>query len=470
MRHGSNLRRPLVHEGRCPAAREAAPVREHRWPGGQRQVAWLAECGGCRRAAHSCGSASVSHRLPPSPGRGPGTARNIRVARNRCREGTLVRRDDHHAISCADRRPSAAVARRDRRAADLARGRLAGVGARRGGVHRARAEPRVRRARDRDRVALAVSIHARPGPYARAFPLLVGSRRAASRSCACCSRSRTTHGVGDVLFTTPHFGLPQLLGGFTVGGTVELPVMLQSLAEGFAIVGVMARVRRVQLAWSRTPSWCSRRRVRSTRSGWSWWSGWRSCRRRSPRSPTCATPTAPAPAAGSCGADGCCARSCRCSSWAWSARSRSRSRWTRAGSPAAVPGPRDRIAGWCGVGVAARARRRVRRAGRRAPTPWPRSSASPARSGSAVAVLLASSGTQRARYRPRRMTRADWLVGAARCCWRRSRWRSCSIAGDSSLFWYASPLRWPTLARRCPRSRCSRCSCPVIAAAPRRPA
>ena len=49
----------------------------------------------------------------------------------------------------------------------------------------------------------------------------------------------TTHGVGDILFTTPHFGLPQLLGGFTVGGTVELPIMLQSLAEGFAIVGVM---------------------------------------------------------------------------------------------------------------------------------------------------------------------------------------------------------------------------------------
>ena len=77
-------------------------VWEHRWPGGQRQVAWLAECGGCRRAAHSCGSASVSHRLPPSPDRGPGTARNIRVARNRCREGTLVRRDDHHA---SPRRP-----------------------------------------------------------------------------------------------------------------------------------------------------------------------------------------------------------------------------------------------------------------------------------------------------------------------------------------------------------------------------
>ena len=43
-----------------------------------------------------------------------------------------------------------------------------------------------------------------------------------------------------MLFTTPHFGLPRLLGGFTVGGPVALPIVLHSLAEGFAIVGVMA--------------------------------------------------------------------------------------------------------------------------------------------------------------------------------------------------------------------------------------
>ena len=86
--------------------------------------------------------------------------------------------------------------------------------------------------------SVAVSIHARPGPYARAFPLLlaVGAFFAVVRMLLTVA---TTHGVGDVLFTTPHFGLPQLLGGFTVGGTVELQVMLQSLAEGFAIVGVM---------------------------------------------------------------------------------------------------------------------------------------------------------------------------------------------------------------------------------------
>ena len=87
--------------------------------------------------------------------------------------------------------------------------------------------------------ALAVAAHARPGPYARAFPLLVGVGVffAVVRTLL---TAVTTHGVGDVLFTTPQFTLPQLLGGFTVGGPIELPVVLQSLAEGFAIVGVMA--------------------------------------------------------------------------------------------------------------------------------------------------------------------------------------------------------------------------------------
>ena len=50
----------------------------------------------------------------------------------------------------------------------------------------------------------------------------------------------TTHGVGEVLFTLPEATLPRLLGGFTVGGTVELPVVLQAAAEGFAVVGVLA--------------------------------------------------------------------------------------------------------------------------------------------------------------------------------------------------------------------------------------
>ena len=49
----------------------------------------------------------------------------------------------------------------------------------------------------------------------------------------------TTHGVGTVLFTLPEVTLPRILGGFTVGGTIEAEVVLQSLAEGYAIVALL---------------------------------------------------------------------------------------------------------------------------------------------------------------------------------------------------------------------------------------
>ena len=51
----------------------------------------------------------------------------------------------------------------------------------------------------------------------------------------------TTHGSGGaVLFTLPDATLPRLFGGFTVGGTVELPVLARAAAEGWVIVGVIA--------------------------------------------------------------------------------------------------------------------------------------------------------------------------------------------------------------------------------------
>ncbi len=64
--------------------------------------------------------------------------------------------------------------------------------------------------------------------------------------------------------------------------------------------------------------------------------------------------------------------------------------------------------------------------------------------GLAAAVVLASSGEQRARYRPRRMSLADWIVAGAVLV-APAGLALCSIVGDGSLFWYASPLRWPTL-------------------------
>lgn len=49
----------------------------------------------------------------------------------------------------------------------------------------------------------------------------------------------TTHAVGHALVTLPEATLPRLLGGFTVGGSVEGAVVLQSLAEGYAIVALL---------------------------------------------------------------------------------------------------------------------------------------------------------------------------------------------------------------------------------------
>jgi energy-coupling factor transport system permease protein len=87
--------------------------------------------------------------------------------------------------------------------------------------------------------ALVVETHALNTPFARAFPLLLtlGLVFAVVRIVIAVT---TAHGLGDVLFTTPHFTLPTMLGGFTVGGTVELPVLLQAATEGFAVVGVIA--------------------------------------------------------------------------------------------------------------------------------------------------------------------------------------------------------------------------------------
>jgi energy-coupling factor transport system permease protein len=88
--------------------------------------------------------------------------------------------------------------------------------------------------------ALVVQVHGAGGPFARAFPVLVtlGVVFAVVRVVL---TAVTTHGgLGPVLFTTPSFTLPRLLGGFTVGGPIELEIVLQAAAEGFVVVGIMA--------------------------------------------------------------------------------------------------------------------------------------------------------------------------------------------------------------------------------------
>ncbi len=86
---------------------------------------------------------------------------------------------------------------------------------------------------------LVVAEHGLDGPYARAFPILVGVAVffAVFRVVLI---ALTTHGNTDVLFTTPSFTLPDLLGGFTIGGSTTAPVVLQAGAEGLVVVGIIA--------------------------------------------------------------------------------------------------------------------------------------------------------------------------------------------------------------------------------------
>ncbi|MEZ5170788.1 MAG: hypothetical protein R3A49_08605 [Acidimicrobiia bacterium] len=87
--------------------------------------------------------------------------------------------------------------------------------------------------------ALVVEVHGRDTALARAFPafLLLGASFAVIRIVL---TALTAHGAGRTLFTLPDATLPRMLGGFTVGGSVELEVVLQSAAEGLAIVGLVA--------------------------------------------------------------------------------------------------------------------------------------------------------------------------------------------------------------------------------------
>jgi energy-coupling factor transport system permease protein len=289
--------------------------------------------------------------------------------------------------------------------------------------------------------ALAVTAHARPGPYAKAFPLLVGVGVffAVVRTLL---TAVTTHGVGDVLFTTPQFTLPQLLGGFTVGGPIELPVVLQSLAEGFAIVGVMAVFGAFNAVVSHSEL------VQST-----------------PRAfyevglvvvvalafvPSTLSAIADVREADRARTGGRVVRRGRLlrqlvpvlelgmERAVTLAESMDARGFARAGA-----GPRDHIAGWLGVGsLLSLGGAFVALVGESRTVAAILGLAGVI--GLAAAVLLASSGTQRARYRPRRMTAVDWLAALATLA-APVAMAVCSIAGDNSLFWFTSPLRWPTL-------------------------
>lgn len=96
---------------------------------------------------------------------------------------------------------------------------------------------------------LVVEAHAPDGPYRKAFPalIMVGLVFGLIRVVIA---ALTTHNGIDVLFTMPTATMPDILGGFTVGGTIESSVILQSLASSFTVVGVMAVFGAVNAIWS----------------------------------------------------------------------------------------------------------------------------------------------------------------------------------------------------------------------------
>lgn len=85
----------------------------------------------------------------------------------------------------------------------------------------------------------AVQTASRRGPLRGAFPLVIGAG-VVFAAVRLVLNALTTHGVGDVLFAIPDATLPAVFGGFTVGGTVETPVLVQVAVEGLAIVGILA--------------------------------------------------------------------------------------------------------------------------------------------------------------------------------------------------------------------------------------
>jgi energy-coupling factor transport system permease protein len=91
---------------------------------------------------------------------------------------------------------------------------------------------------------LVVSAHRLDTTLARAFPILIGLGVAFALIrvvlTALTTHSPTIDGPPEHLwFTLPSVTLPRLLGGFTVGGTIEGDIVLFAAAQAFVVVGIL---------------------------------------------------------------------------------------------------------------------------------------------------------------------------------------------------------------------------------------
>jgi energy-coupling factor transport system permease protein len=308
--------------------------------------------------------------------------------------------------------------------------------------------------------ALVVSAYGLDTPFSRAFPTLLGVGIAFALLRTVLTVATTHGGAGPTIVTTPQFALPDALGGFAVGGSIELPILLHSAVEGFVIVGMMAvfgafnavvsHYELVQsaprafyelglviiVALAFVPSTIGA--IHSVREADRARTGGRVVRRGR-------LETGMERAVGL--------------AESMDSRGFGRGRASR----------REELSGWCGFGsLLALGGAFVALVGRaqRAAVALGLAGAI----GLAVAVLAASSQTRRVRYRARRLTRGDRVMIAVSLA-APAALALLTVAGDGSLTWSASPLRWPTfhvlpalaiglllapLARRPPLTRATR--------------
>ena len=286
---------------------------------------------------------------------------------------------------------------------------------------------------------LVWSAHALDTALARAFPLLlaVGVAFAVMRVVLTAA---TTHGGGDPLFTTPDVTLPRLLGGFQVGGPVELAVVLQAAVESFAIVGVMAVfgafnavVSHHELVQAAPRAFYEPGLILTVAVAFV---------------PATLATVARVREADRARTGGCVVRRGRLLRLTIPVLESSLERalllaesMDSRGFAAAEPSRSDRLAGWCVVaGLAGMGGAFVALVGRaRVPA---LALAGLAVAAVVVAVVVTSRQATRVRYRPRRMARPDWAVTAISLL-APAGLAALALAGNETLTWTASPLHLP---------------------------
>lgn len=86
---------------------------------------------------------------------------------------------------------------------------------------------------------LIAELFGRASSMALAYPVIltIGAALALVRVVIAAA---TAHGSGSTIFTTPSFTVPRIIGGFTIGGPVDATVVANAGSEAFAILGIIA--------------------------------------------------------------------------------------------------------------------------------------------------------------------------------------------------------------------------------------